>query len=202
MTCIVTGIDLFISRSLSRVIKNNLDQKSLRSLEKSLFFHHGMSIKLSVEHFDVLHGCLKDNSDFDLENFEKNCLKKIIDVTLSDNHFVVKILDTDLSRIILNFYGDYESRCILQGIMGNSLTVPEILEKSDVLKSPAYRKIENLLLDGLIIESGKLFVNNKRVTKYTCIFDKIQIVIQGNDILIEGHVPSQIFNMSSIPKLI
>jgi hypothetical protein len=83
-------------------------------------------------------------------------------------------------------------------IMGSSLTVPEILKKSSVLKSPAYRKIENLLVDGLIVESGKILKDTKRITKYTCIFDKINILVKSDQILVKGTVSSAMFCSSSI----
>jgi len=55
--------------------------------------------------------------------------------------------------------------------MGKSKTIPEILETSGVLKSPGYRKIENLLLNGLILESGKIITKRKRIFQYSCIFE-------------------------------
>jgi len=45
------GIDLLLARDLSLEIKNQLDETILTKLERELFFKHGMSIKLSIEHF-------------------------------------------------------------------------------------------------------------------------------------------------------
>jgi len=45
------GIDRFISSSLSSEIKKNLDLEILKRTERELFLEHGMSIKLSIEHF-------------------------------------------------------------------------------------------------------------------------------------------------------
>ena len=79
-------------------------------------------------------------------------------------------------------------------------SVSELLKISEVLKSPAYRKTENLLLDGLILESGKILKNNKRVSQYFCIFDEVHAIIKNNELVVEGIICSSIFNQSSITK--
>lgn len=194
------GLDLLVSRYLSQEIKNQLPADVLRKTEKELFFSHGMSIKLSIEHFDEFHNVLKKVSSLDLKTFEKDCIKKIIQVRKSKYDFKVKILNKKLLDKIFNFYGDPESRKILFCIMGKTHTVSEILKDSGILKSSAYRKIENLLLDGLIFESGKVIVGSKRVSQYTCIFDEFRATMMKNRLTIECVVNSTNFNKSSIAQ--
>ena len=194
------GLDLLISRDLSFELKDTLDQNILKKIEKQLFFEHGMSIKLSIEHFEKFHNVLKNNSIIDIEAFEKNCVDKIIKVSRTKNNYTVKIISKNLSEKILDFFGDPETRKILMSLMDKSLTISEILKTSKVLKSPAYRKIENLLLDGLILESGKILKNNKRVSQYFCIFDEVHAIIKNNELVVEGIVNPSIFNQSSISK--
>jgi hypothetical protein len=196
----VPGVDLLISRSLSFEIKDNLDSNILQNLEKQLFFEHGMSIKLSIEHFENLHNILKNNLSIDIEAFEKSCVDKIIKVSRTKNNYTVKIIDKKLSEKILDFFGDPETRCILMSLMTKSLTISEILKISNVLKSPAYRKTEHLLLNGLILESGKILKNNKRISQYFCVFDKIHVIIKNNELVVEGIINPSIFNQSSITK--
>jgi len=195
------GIDLLISRDLSMELKTNMDKNILKKLEKELFFQHGMSLKLSIEHFEKLHTALKKNLDIDLKKFEEDCIKKIIRVSKSKNKYFIKIVNPRLSNEIFDFYGDPQSRQILSCIMGKSLTISKILKNSNVLKSPAYRKIENLLLSGLILESGTIIINNKRVSQYRCFFDEVHVVIRENDLVMEGVVNARNFNESSISKL-
>jgi hypothetical protein len=197
----VPGIDLLISKYLSLELKKNLDQTILKKIEKELFFEHGMSIKLSIEHYEKFHNILKKNLEDDCKNFEKDCLDKIIQVKQNKNNYVVKIVDQKLSEKIFDFYGDFETRKILMSLMGRELTISEILKISRVLKSPAYRKIENLLLEGLILESGKILKNNKRVSRFSCIFDKVYAVINNDTLALEGNLNSIKFKHSSISKV-
>jgi hypothetical protein len=194
------GFDLLIARDLSLEFKNQLDDNILKKLEKKLFFEFGMSIKLSIEHFEKFHEILKNISSIELEEFEKNCINKIIQVSKIANNYNVKIINQKLSEKIFDFYGDPETRSILMSLMGKSLTISEILKISKVLKSPAYRKIENLLLDGLILESGKIFKDNKRISQYFCIFDEVHLVIKKNKSVVEGIVNPINFKQSSFTK--
>jgi hypothetical protein len=194
------GFDLLIARDLSLEFKNQLDDNILKKLEKKLFFEYGMSIKLSIEHFEKFHEILKNISSIELEEFEKNCINKIIQVSKIANNYNVKIINQKLSEKIFDFYGDPETRSILMSLMGKSLTISEILKISKVLKSPAYRKIENLLLDGLILESGKIFKDNKRISQYFCIFDEVHLVIKKNKSVVEGIVNPINFKQSSFTK--
>ena len=195
------GIDLLISRTLSEEIKKKIEKNLLNKIERELFFEHGMSIKLSIEHCDKLHNVLKKNLTIDVKQFEKDCLKKIIQLNKTDNNYTIKIIDSKLSEKILDFYGDAETRKILQSVMDKSKTISQILSSSKVLKSPAYRKIENLLLAGLLIESGMILKNTKRISRYRCVFQKIIVKIIDDGIDLEGHVDAKIFKESSLVKM-
>jgi len=195
------GIDLLISRDLSMELKTQLDKNTLKILEKELFFEYGMSIKLSIEHFERFHKVLKNILKNDLEKFEKDCINKIITVSKSNNNYKIKIINQKLSEKTFNFYGDPESRAILLCIMDKGQTISEIQKNSGILKSPTYRKIENLLLDGMILESGKILKNNKRVSKYRCIFDEIHAVMGEKRIKLEATINVKRFNESSIAEL-
>ena len=194
------GIDLLIARDLSLEIKDQLDENTLAKLERELFFQHGMSLKLSIEHFGKLHNALKKYLKIDLKKFEEDCIKKIIQVSKPANKYCIKIVNPRLSNEIFDFYGDPQSRKILTCIMGKSLTVSTILKNSEVLKSPAYRKIENLLLGGLILESGKILINNKRVSQYRCIFEKVNVAIKKDELVIKCILNARNFNESSIAQ--
>ena len=195
------GIDLLISRDLSMEIKTNMDKNILKKLEKELFFENGMSIKLSIENFKKFHDIFKNFSSIEIEKFEKDCINKIIKVSESKNNYNIKIINQKLAEKIFSFYGDPETRAILLCIMGQSQTVSELQKNSGILKSPTYRKIEQLLLDGLILESGKILKNNKRVSKYRCIFEEVHAVIGEKRLKLEGIVDAKRFNESSIAKL-
>ena len=198
----MAGIDRLISTSLSHVIKKKLDSNELKNLERKLFLEHGMSIKLSIEHFHKFSETLKDISNIDRKKFENECINEIIKIKKTDKDYSVKIIDQKLINLILELYGDCETRKILICLFDNDLTIPQILNESKVPKTSGYRKIENLIINGLILESGKVLSESKKISKYKCVFDEIKIVMKKNDVIVQGIINKKILDKSTSINII
>jgi hypothetical protein len=74
------GIDRLISVVLSKEIKKKLELDILKKIERELFLEHGMSIKLSIEHFHKFTSVLKKNSNVNVKKFERECINRIIKI--------------------------------------------------------------------------------------------------------------------------
>ena len=193
----MAGIDRLISTSLSHIIKKKLNLDERKNLERKLFLEHGMSIKLSIEHFHKFRETLKNISNIDKKKFENECINEIIKIKKIDNNYSIKIIDQKLRDLILELCGDIETRKILICIFDNDLTIPQILKEFKVPKTSGYRKIENLIINGLIVESGKILSESKRISKYRCVFNEIKIVLKKNDIMIQAMIHKKIFDEST-----
>ena len=193
----MAGIDRLIATSLSNVIKKKLDSNELKNIERKLFLEHGMSIKLSIEYFHKFSETLKNISNIDRKKFENECINKIIKIKKTDNDYSVKIIDQKLIDLMLEVCGDSETRKIITCLFDNDLTIPQILKESKVPKTSGYRKIENLIINGLILESGKVLSESKRISKYKCVFDEIKIGMKKNDIMIQGVINKKTFDKST-----
>lgn len=189
-----------IASSLTSQIKKNLDLDILKKVERELFLEHGMSIKLSIEHFHIFSKVLKKNSNIDVKKFEDECIKKIIKIKKNDEKYIITILDSDLKNLILEIFGEIESRKIISCLFDNEYTIPHILKESRVSKTSGYRKIENLILNGLIIESGKVLSKSKKISKLQCIFQEISLDIKKGKFLVNGTVDKKIFEKSTSMK--
>jgi len=193
----MTGIDRLISTSLSHVIKKKLNSDERKNIERKLFLEHGMSIKLSIEHFHKFDEALKNISSIDKKKFENECINEIIKIKKIDEDYSVKIIDQKLIDLILELCGDSETRKILGCLFDNDLTIPQILNESKVPKTSGYRKIENLIINGLILESGRVLSESKRISKYKCVFDEIKIGMKKNNITVQGVINKKIFDKST-----
>jgi hypothetical protein len=193
----MAGIDRLIATSLSNVIKKKLDSNELKNIERKLFLEHGMSIKLSIEYFHKFSETLKNISNIDRKKFENECINKIIKIKKTDNDYSVKIIDQKLIDLMLELCGDSETRKIITCLFDNDLTIPQILKESKVPKTSGYRRIENLIINGLILESGKVLSESKRISKYKCVFDEIKIGMKKNDIMIQGVINKKTFDKST-----
>ena len=109
----MSGIDRMIAGNLAIEIKKQLEIDVLKKIERELFLEHGMSIKLSIEHFHKFSNILKKNSTLDTKKFEKECINKILKVKKRDEKYLVSIINSDLRDLILELFGDIESRKII-----------------------------------------------------------------------------------------
>lgn len=202
MAIYMAGIDRMISSSLSAEIKKELDLEILKKVERELFLEHGMSIKLAIENFDKFEKVLKNNSNLDVKKFEKNCIEKIMKIKNNGEKYSITILDFDLKNLILELFGEIESRKIISCLLENEYTIPQILKESKVPKTSGYRKIENLILNGLLIESGKILSESKKISKLRCVLQEIKLDIKKGKIEITGVISKKMFEKSSSMKSI
>lgn len=191
------GIDRLIAKALSQKIKQKLDEDKLKILERELFLEHGMSIKLSIEHFDKLNLVLKNILNLNRKKFVNECLNEVIKIQRKGDKYSVRIIDQNLLDSLLVLCGDNETRQMLNCLFENELTIPQILSEAQIPKTSGYRKIENLIINGLIVESGKVLSESKRISKYKCVFDEIKIEMKKNDIVFQGVINEQIYDKST-----
>ena len=198
----MTGINKLISTGLSLKIKKEIGLDVLKKVERELFLEHGMSIKLSIEHFEKFINVFKKNSNININKFEKDCINKIIKIRKKDDKYLVNVIDSELVNTIFEFLGDSESRKIISILLENEYTIPQILKESKIPKTSGYRKIENLLISGVLIETGKILSESKKVSKIRCIFQEVSINVKEEKITINGIISKKLFEKSTSMKSI
>ena len=196
------GIDRIIASSLSLEIKKKINSEILKKVERELFLEYGMSIKLSIENFHKFLSILKKNSSIDTNRFEKDCISKILKVKIKNDKFLVTVIHQHLRDLILELFGDIETRKIISTLLEKEYTIPQILQESKIPKTSGYRKIENLIVSGLIIESRKILSESKKISKLQCIFEEINLKIKKDKIEIIVVVNKKIFEKSTSMKSI
>jgi hypothetical protein len=196
------GIDRLVASALSSEIKKQLPLDVLKKIERELFLEHGMSIKLSIEHFHRFSSILRKNSTLDIKKLEKDCINKIIKVKKKEDKYLATIVNSELSDLILKLFGEVETRKIISSLLEKEYTIPQILKESKVPKTSGYRKIENLILNGLVIESGKVLSESKKISKLQCVFHEMKIEIKKEKITVTGIITEKMFEKSTSMKSI
>ena len=198
----MAGIDKLISTGLSIEIKKEIGLDVLKKVERELFLEHGMSIKLSIEHFQKFINILKKNSNINISKFEKDCINKIIKIRKKDDRYFVSVIDSKLVNLVFESLGDSESRKIISILLENEYTIPQILKESKIPKTSGYRKIEDLLISGFLIETGKVLSESKKISKIRCIFQEVSINVKEDKISINGTISKKLFEKSTSMKSI
>ena len=134
--------------------------------------------------------------------FEKDCVNKILKIKKRDNKYNVTIINSDMVDLILDLFSESETRKIISSLLENEYTIPQILKESKVPKTSGYRKIENLIFNGIIIESGKVLNESKKISKLQCVFQEIKLDIKKEKITVVGTVSKKMFEKSTSMKSI
>ncbi len=145
---------------------------------------------------------LKKNSTLDVNKFEKECIEKILKIKKSGEKYLVTIIDLDLKNLILQLFGEEKARKIISCLLENEYIIPQILKESKVPKTSGYRKIENLIIHGLFIESGKVLSESKKISKLQCVFQEIKLDIKKGKIAVNGIINEKMFEKSTSMKSI
>ena len=82
-------------------------------------------------------------------------------------------------EIILKAIGDPDMRKILKAVWDTPKTTMEIKKECNISFSSCYRKINQMVKDGLLVENGfALAPDNKKAKKYQTSFDYVLIEIK------------------------
>jgi len=197
------GIDELISKSLTTVIKSNLDPNIEKKIKMKLFKKYGLSINQAVSNFWKLDEILKEFLKSDTSSFEQKCLMEIITLKNLKNSFLVIIKDKNLVNLIIKILGDDEYRKIIESTLSKPLLISEIIDMFQLPKTSGYRKINYLIRNGFLIGVNKEFTKTRRsVEKYTTIFQKIIFEMNKNKNFVKLEIPQEIMEQSSTIKII
>ena len=115
---------------------------------------------------------------------------------------MINVIDSELVNTIFEFLGDSESRKIISILLENEYTIPQILKESKIPKTSGYRKIEDLLISEVLIETGKILSESKKISKIRCIFQEVSINVKEEKITINGIISKKLFEKSTSMKSI
>ncbi len=199
----MTGIDELISKSLTTVIKSNLEPNLEKKVKMKLFKKYGLSVNQSISNFSKIDEILKEFLKSDTLSFEQKCLREIITIKKLKSSFLVSIKDKNLVNLTIKILGDDENRKIIESTLSQPLLIPEIIDMFQLSKTSGYRKINYLIRNGFLIGVNKeLTVKRRSVERFATVFKKIIIEMNKNQNLVKLEIPQEIMEQSSTIKII
>jgi len=174
----MTGVDQIFAASLEKIIRDNLGETTIHKIQNRLFEKFGMSITESMMKFDKLDDVLREFFGAGAEGLEKKFLDNICNIKSkkdkAEKRFTIS--DPTISQSILKAFSDDEMAKILNASIGEPWAISEILEKLGIPKTSGYRKMNELIEEGLMIKSGSELTSNRRmIDKYKSVFDNVNI---------------------------
>ena len=198
------GFDSLLANALEKTIKENLGEKPIKKIEKRIFERYGVSLNESIVEFHKIDSVLREFFGAGADGLESKFLENICAVkskSKSSNWITIK--NDEVNKIILESFGDDDKSKILNSIVDESKIIQDILNYSDIPQTSGYRKINEMIKDGLLINEGfQLTKDGKKILKYRSLFDNLKIDIVKNKITVEVQLNQHVFTDSSILQVI
>ncbi|MGI0010354.1 MAG: transcriptional regulator [Nitrosopumilaceae archaeon] len=200
----VSALDKLLAQSLATIIKTKLGEKTYQKVEDRLAERYRSSIVESIKNFHQLDATLREFFGPGADALEKDFLEHLVSLdTRKKGEAWITIENQELSRLILETYGDREKKLILDAALKKPNPVLEILEDCKIPKSTGYRLINELVTDGLLTEEGHTTTSDgKKVALYTALFENIKIDLTEGQVVIKVILKEHILQSSYLVKIL
>lgn len=199
----MSEFDDFISKSLSEVIKSNLNSKMEKKIKLDLFLKYGLSIKQGIKNFSKIDEILKKEFKENAASFEKNCLMEIITIKTLKKSALITIKNKNFLNFLIELFGDEEYRNIIKKTLANPLLISEIISQCELPKTSGYRKTSYLIRNGILKSHQREFTAKRRkIERYTPIFKKFIFEINEKQTKINLELPLEVINQSTVIQTI
>jgi len=199
----MVGFDHLLAKSLNEIVKKNLGAKTSKKIEDRLFEKFGISLTQSIEEFDKLDLVLREFFGKGADGLERNFFKNMFQINSKKSKDMWHtITDSNVNEIILQAFGDSDKKKILETVSNTPKIIALILKECNLPQTSGYRKINQLIDDGLLVNSGYVMKDNKKTNKYVCIFNNLKINIEKNNLIVDVQLTKLEQENSSILQII
>ena len=99
----------------------------------------------------------------------------------------ISVSDEQNVRTILRSYGDDEKKNILVSLVGPDLT-SNVLRKNNISQTSGYRKIKELINDGLIVAKSLIILDGRKFYKHVSVFEDLKINIVKDKVVVKVKI--------------
>jgi len=175
----MVGFDHLLAKSLNEIVRKNLGNKSVAKIETRLFEKFGVSLTQGIEEFEKLDLVLREFFGKGADGIEKKFFENLIHLKSNKSKGEWHtITDLHINEIVLQAFGDPDKKKILESVTNTPKIIADILIDCNLPQTSGYRKINSIINDGLLVQSGQVVKDNKKISKYVCIFDNLKINIE------------------------
>jgi len=197
-----------LAQYIRKSFEDQLGEKTTSKIEQELDSWYQIGLDEAIYQFEKLDRVLVNMyGKGSARSLEKRFLKSIIQANNQNNddgnsnhHHTITITEPQLVQTILTMVEDESFRKIFD-VMNTDNSFEGILHDADlnIAKPSAYRKMEHLVRNGLIMETGYVTgQGNRRVKTYKKIFDEINIQMYDGTISIVMTISNNAFENSVI----
>jgi len=199
----MVGFDLLLAKSLNEIVRKNLGNKVVAKIETRLFEKFGVSLTQGIEEFEKMDLVLREFFGKGADGIEKKFFENLIHIKSKKSKGEWHtITDLHVNAIVLQAFGDPEKKKILESVTNTPKIIADILNDCNLPQTSGYRKINSIINDGLLVQSGQVVKDNKKINKYVCIFDNLKINIEKGNVVVDVQLTQHEQQNSSILQIV
>ena len=186
-----SALDRLLGQSLESMIREKLGQKTCEKIEARLRERYNLDMAESINDFYTLDATLREFFSSGADAIEEDFANRLISINApAKGRHWLSIENRELAELILATYGDKEKRILLEVAFTNPSVILDILEAARIPKSSGYRLINQLVENGLLTTEGYAESSDgKKVSKYTALFEKVNIEINTTGLIFNADIP-------------
>ena len=199
----MVGFDHLLAKSLNEIVREKLGKKTILKVESRLFEKFGVSLTQGIEEFEKIDLVLREFFGNGADGLEKKFFENLIHLkSKKSKREWHTITDSHVNAIVLQAFGDPEKKKILESVTGTPKIIADILIDCNLPQTSGYRKINSIINDGLLVQSGQIVKDNKKISKYVCIFDNLKINIDKGNVVVDVQLTQSEQQNSSILQIV
>ena len=198
------GIDHLLSSALEGIIQKNLGVKACNKIQNRLDEKFGITILESMEQFHTIDSILRELFGKGADGLEKKFLNSVCTLkSKKSSDGWISIQDKEIIKVIVESIGDEDKKKILLTTTQEPKITYDILEECNIAQTSGYRKINSLIDDGLLSQSGHTTgKDGKKISKYFSIFSNLRINVENGEFYVDIQLNKTQLNESTIFQVI
>lgn len=177
----ITPLQVNLKNILISVLKEQVGKNSVKKLEDRLFEKYGKLISEVIEEWSKIDDILVEQYVGGAAKITSKYITEISKTNPINRKYIKKIIkDPQTVNKIMNVLGDNDSTQVINYLRFNTNTIQNIAKKIGLPNTSVYRKIEEMIDMGMIVENGYNVskITHRKIKKYTSSFKSIYIDIE------------------------
>lgn len=184
----ITPLQDHLKNTLVSVLTKEIGKNSVKKLEDRLFEKYGKIISEVIEEWDKIYDILQEQYAGGASKITSKYIAKISKTNSTKRRECNNVVDNPKTvKKIMRVLGDVDSSKVINYLLFNTNTIQNIAKKTRIPSTSGYRKIEEMIELGMIVENGYDISKStgRKIKKYTSPFKSISIIIDKPNPMID-----------------
>ena len=173
-------LDKIVAQSVRDILEKDLGKHSYKKIEKEIKDTYGISVYYAVSDFPKFDLVLRKFFGNNAAKLESRIFRKVIIVEKKGKEEPsILIKDPNTAKMIFEAYGDPIKKIILELLLKQPKSIPETIFQIKLPQASAYRRVKELIQDGLLTMAGHTnATDGRKVTEYATTFNRATFDVQ------------------------